>query len=86
MTAQLTMQFLPVKLERCGDAEGGEYQTPDGRFYVRVELAGLNHGAVTLIDRIGAGFRDHFGKPIAQCCRCGGLEGAKKLITSARLR
>ena len=84
MSNQLSLQFLPVKIERCGDAEGGEYQTVDRRFYVRLELAGQSHGAVTLIDRVGNAFQDTFGKPASQICRCGGLASARVLIETAR--
>jgi hypothetical protein len=71
------------KLIKCGNAEGGEYETADGRFYVRLELAGLNHGSVTLEDRVGSGFRGSFGEPLSTICRCGGLESARKLIADA---
>lgn len=86
MSGQLALQFVAVKLERCGDAEGGEYQTIDGRFYARLDLAGQTHAAVTLQDRTGIGFRDSFGKPVSQICRCGGLESARRLIEEARRR
>lgn len=87
---QLRFGFEAPQLDRLGPVPGDEahagehYATPDGRFHVFVTVAGSNHGAVTVEDRVGTSLRDSFGAPVNRIIRCGGLAGAKVLIQRAR--
>jgi len=83
MVRQQLSMFGPIRLDRIGNAEDGEYSTPDRRYYVRLESSGRNHGAVTIEDRLGESLCDDFG-PRSQVCRCGGLDGARTLIAAAQ--